>query len=88
MAVDSSLTLEVNQIRGPERVNPGVVHTTFHNPATGTNVVTTEYVDWATNCPEYKMTAVQVVPATHRSNWQDGFDQRAEKQSKLAERIS
>ena len=88
MAVDSSLALAVNKIRGPERVNPGVVHTTFHNPATGANVVTTDYGDWATNCPEYKVTAEQVVPATHRSKWQDGCDQRAEKQSKLAERIS
>ena len=51
-----------------ERVKPGVVYTTFHNPETGANVVTTEYSDWATNCPEYKVTAVQVTPATHRSN--------------------
>ena len=39
---------------------PGVVYTTFHHPVTGANVVTTEYSDWATNCPEYKVTAVQV----------------------------
>jgi predicted molibdopterin-dependent oxidoreductase YjgC len=40
-------------------VAPGVVYTTFHHPLTQANVVTTEYSDWATNCPEYKMTAVQ-----------------------------
>ena len=45
-----------------DRVTPGVVYTTFHHPETGTNVVTTENSDWATNCPEYKVTAVQVMP--------------------------
>ena len=43
-----------------ERMPPGVVYTTFHHPMTGANVVTTENSDWATNCPEYKVTAVQV----------------------------
>jgi formate dehydrogenase major subunit len=47
-----------------ERMPLGVVYTTFHHPTTGANVVTTEYSDWATNCPEYKVTAVQVSPAT------------------------
>jgi formate dehydrogenase major subunit len=46
-----------------ERMPPGVVYTTFHHPVTGANVVTTEFSDWATNCPEYKVTAVQVAPA-------------------------
>jgi len=67
------------------RVKPGVVYTTFHNPETGANVVTTEYSDWATNCPEYKVTAVRITPASHRSTWQDGFAARAEKQGKIAE---
>ncbi|MEK7266673.1 MAG: formate dehydrogenase subunit alpha, partial [Pseudomonadota bacterium] len=53
-----------------ERVAPGVVYTTFHHPETGANVVTTEYSDWATQCPEYKVTAVEVAPANHRSDWQ------------------
>ncbi len=53
-----------------ERVAPGVVYTTFHHPETGTNVITTELSDWATNCPEYKVTAVQVQPANHLSQWQ------------------
>ena len=60
-----------------ERVQPGVVYTTFHNPETGANVVTTEYSDWATNCPEYKVTAVQVTPAKHRSAWQQEYRERA-----------
>jgi formate dehydrogenase major subunit len=60
-----------------ERVQPGVVYTTFHNPETGANVVTTEHSDWATSCPEYKVTAVQVAPATRRSSWQQGHDERA-----------
>jgi len=66
-----------------ERVQPGVVYTTFHDPETGANVVTTEYSDWATSCPEYKVTAVQVAPAVHRSKWQEGFEQRAQQQGKI-----
>jgi formate dehydrogenase major subunit len=46
-----------------ERMPVGVVYTTFHHPVTGANVVTTEFSDWATNCPEYKVTAVQVAPS-------------------------
>jgi formate dehydrogenase major subunit len=68
-----------------ERVPPGVVYTTFHDPETGANVVTTEYSDWATNCPEYKVTAVQVAPAVHRSEWQHQFEQRAKEQGKILE---
>ena len=53
-----------------ERVAPGVVYTTFHHPVTQANVVTTDYSDWATNCPEYKVTAVQVSPSNGPSEWQ------------------
>jgi formate dehydrogenase major subunit len=67
------------------KVQPGVVYTTFHDPETGANVVTTEYSDWATNCPEYKVTAVQVAPAIHRSKWQTEFDHRARRQGKIME---
>ncbi len=62
------------------RVAPGVVYTTFHHPETGTNVVTTELSDWATNCPEYKVTAVEIRPANHRSAWQEGYSARVKKQ--------
>ncbi|HKU14093.1 MAG TPA: formate dehydrogenase subunit alpha [Steroidobacteraceae bacterium] len=68
-----------------ERVQPGVVYTTFHDPQTGANVVTTEYSDWATNCPEYKVTAVQVAPAVDRSKWQHQFDERAKERTKVLE---
>ena len=64
-----------------DRVPPGVVYTTFHHPATGTNVVTTELSDWATACPEYKVTAVEVRPANHRSPWQERFHERAQAQA-------
>lgn len=66
-----------------ERVNPGVVYTTFHHPSTGTNVVTTELSDWATNCPEYKVTAVEVHPANHLSDWHDHFVDTEEQQHSL-----
>ncbi|MDE0692641.1 MAG: formate dehydrogenase subunit alpha [Gammaproteobacteria bacterium] len=64
-----------------ERVAAGVVYTTFHHPETGTNVVTTELSDWATNCPEYKVTAVEVRPANHRSEWQERFSERTRVQA-------
>jgi len=57
-----------------DRVAPGVVYTTFHRPETQANVVTTEYSDWATNCPEYKVTAVQVSPANGQTAWQKAHD--------------
>jgi formate dehydrogenase major subunit len=53
-----------------DRVQPGVVYTTFHFPESGANVITTENSDWATNCPEYKVTAVQAVRVNHPSEWQ------------------
>ena len=53
-----------------ERMQPGVVYTTFHHAVTGANVVTTDNSDWATNCPEYKVTAVQVRRTNHLSDWQ------------------
>ena len=65
------------------RVVPGVVYTTFHHPSTGTNVVTTDLSDWATNCPEYKVTAVEVRPANHMSEWQLQFEDREKAQRDL-----
>ncbi len=55
------------------RMQPGVVYTTFHHPFSGTNVVTTDNSDWATNCPEYKVTAVQVTKTEKKSGWQDKY---------------
>ncbi|WP_374654213.1 formate dehydrogenase subunit alpha [Dongia sp.] len=53
-----------------ERMQPGVVYTTFHHVGTGANVITTDFSDWATNCPEYKVTAVEVRLSNHQSEWQ------------------
>jgi formate dehydrogenase major subunit len=69
-----------------ERVKPGVVYTTFHHPVSGANVVTTDNSDWATNCPEYKVTAVQVEKVSQPSAWQarhEAFD--AEQRRLLAQ---
>ncbi len=60
-----------------ERLAPGVVYTTFHHPDTQANVITTEYSDWATNCPEYKVTAVQISPSNGPSDWQKAYDEQA-----------
>jgi formate dehydrogenase major subunit len=67
-----------------ERVAPGVVYTTFHHPLTQANVVTTEFSDWATNCPEYKVTAVQVSPSNGPTGWQES----AKAQNRRARRIA
>ncbi len=55
------------------RMQPGVVYTTFHHPGSGANVITTDNSDWATNCPEYKVTAVQVEKVSQPSTWQKEF---------------
>ena len=55
------------------KVQPGVVYTTFHFPESGANVITTDNSDWATNCPEYKVTAVQVQPVSQPSEWQQHY---------------
>jgi len=66
-----------------ERVQPGVVYTTFHHPESGANVITTDNSDWATNCPEFKVTAVQVLPVFGSSEWQQRFGVFHEAQHKL-----
>jgi formate dehydrogenase major subunit len=67
-----------------ERVAPGVVYTTFHHPATQANVVTTEFSDWATNCPEYKVTAVQVMPSNGPSDWQEDYEAISRRSRRIA----
>lgn len=67
-----------------ERVAPGVVYTTFHHPSTQANVITTEYSDWATNCPEYKVTAVQISPSNGPSEWQKEYDAQARHSRRIA----
>lgn len=66
-----------------ERVQPGVVYTTFHFPESGANVVTTNNSDWATNCPEYKVTAVQIQRVTQESDWQERWSDFHHKQHRL-----
>ena len=68
-----------------ERVQPGVVYTTFHFPWSGANVVTTENSDWATNCPEYKVTAVQVSRVMQPSEWQKDYERFSQTQDELLE---
>ena len=75
-AVSSSVTVT-------DRVAPGVVYTTFHHPDTQANVVTTDYSDWATNCPEYKVTAVQVAPSNGASDWQRDYAAHGEQARRI-----
>ena len=67
-----------------ERMPPGVVYTTFHHPVTGANVITTDNSDWATNCPEYKVTAVQVSLSNQPSDWQTEWEGREKDNKKVA----
>jgi len=70
-----------------DRVAPGVVYTTFHHPGTQANVITTDYTDWATNCPEYKVTAVQVSPSNGPTEWQVEYDRQAEQSRRIKPRV-
>jgi len=71
-----------------ERMQPGVVYTTFHFPESGANVITTENSDWATNCPEYKVTAVQVMHVQQQSDWQLEYARFNQVQLGLAEPVA
>jgi formate dehydrogenase major subunit len=71
-----------------ERIQPGVVYTTFHFPESGANVITTDSSDWATNCPEYKVTAVQVAPVSQPSEWQRAYSRFNREQLDLLERAN
>ena len=76
---ETTLRVEVT-----DRVAPGVVYTTFHHPTTQANVVTTDYSDWATSCPEYKVTAVQVTPSNGPSEWQQSQVELGERSRRIA----
>ncbi|HEX5122697.1 MAG TPA: molybdopterin-dependent oxidoreductase, partial [Rhodanobacteraceae bacterium] len=71
-----------------DRMQPGVVYTTFHFPFSGANVITTENSDWATNCPEYKVTAVQVTRVSQPSDWQKRYRAFSEQQQELLDRAN
>ncbi|MGB3797010.1 MAG: formate dehydrogenase subunit alpha [Alteraurantiacibacter sp.] len=72
------------RVKVTDRVAPGVVYTTFHHPATQANVVTTDFSDWATNCPEYKVTAVQVMPSNGPTDWQEDYQELSERSRRIA----
>jgi formate dehydrogenase major subunit len=69
-----------------ERVQPGIIYTTFHHPQSGANVITTDNSDWATNCPEFKVTAVQVTRVIQLSDWQLHYKTFSEAQLAFAGR--
>jgi formate dehydrogenase major subunit len=73
----------VLRARVTPRVQPGVVYTTFHFPESGANVITTDNSDWATNCPEYKVTAVQATRVSQPSEWQKRFREFTDTQEAL-----
>jgi formate dehydrogenase major subunit len=78
-AGDTSLRAHIT-----DRVAPGVVYTTFHHPATQANVVTTDFSDWATNCPEYKVTAVQVSHSNGPTEWQETYGRMTARSRRVA----
>ena len=67
-----------------DRVAPGVVYTTFHHPSTQANVITTDFSDWATNCPEYKVTAVQISSSNGPTDWQEAYEAQALQSRRIA----
>jgi formate dehydrogenase major subunit len=73
VGIESRAGQTVLRAKVTERMQPGVVYTTFHFPESGANVITTDSSDWATNCPEYKVTAVQVMPVEQPSQWQQDY---------------
>ena len=85
VAITSRVGTTVLPVRLSERMQPGVVYTTFHHPGSGANVVTTDNSDWATNCPEYKVTAVQVSPVMAMSAWQTEHRAFSDTQMELLE---
>ncbi|ROT96162.1 formate dehydrogenase subunit alpha [Marinobacter sp. R17] len=86
LGVSSRVGQTVLRCRISDRMQPGVVYTTFHHPGSGANVITTDSSDWATNCPEYKVTAVQVEKVSQPSEWQKHFRSFDEKQHEYLEK--
>ena len=87
VGVESRAGDTVLRARISDRMQPGVVYTTFHFPESGTNVVTTENSDWATNCPEYKVTAVQATRVSQPSDWQRRHQAFTERQLELLRHV-
>lgn len=83
LGISSRAGETVLRARVSDRMLPGVVYTTFHHPGSGANVITTDNSDWATNCPEYKVTAVQVEKVSQPSTWQQQHHEFAKLQKDL-----
>ncbi len=88
VGIQSRVGTTVLRARICSRVRHGVVYTTFHHPFSGANVITTDNSDWATNCPEYKVTAVQVSRVTEPSSWQSRHRQFERRQLELLDRAT
>src|SRR5471030_2338363 len=73
VGIESRAGQTVLRAKITERMQPGVVYTTFHFPESGANVITTDSSDWATNCPEYKVTAVEIARVMQPSAWQQEY---------------
>lgn len=83
--IQSRMGETVLEVRITENMQPGVVYTTFHMPESGANIITTDNSDWATSCPEYKVTAVEVRQTNRKSDWQEEFDDFSESTRHIAE---
>jgi len=91
LGIQSRAGQTVLRARITSRIQPGVVYTTFHHPFSGANVITTDNSDWATNCPEYKVTAVQVEKVSQPSLWQQqaqDFDKQQQALKRQRARVS
>ena len=84
VGINSRAGETVLRVKITERVQPGVIYTTFHHPESGANVITTDNSDWATNCPEFKVTAVQVMRVNQLSDWQQHYQTFSEAQLAFA----
>jgi len=87
VGINSRAGETVMRAKVTQRMQPGVVYTTFHHPESGANVITTDNSDWATNCPEYKVTAVQVHKVETPSQWQQEFEAFTREQVEFLPRI-
>jgi len=87
VSIQSRMGATTLRARISERMPQGVVYTTFHHPGSGANVITTEHSDWATNCPEYKVTAVQVALSNRPSEWQKEWEEREEENKRISAKM-
>ena len=87
VGINSRAGETVLRVKITDRVQLGVIYTTFHHPESGANVITTDNSDWATNCPEFKVTAVQVTRVNQLSDWQQHYKTFSEAQLAFAGKV-